>query len=240
MSRRLMLVVAALIFLGTIVVRMPAGILGWFLPANTQCSDPGGTLWHGSCGELRAGAIALRDLQWQLQPLALLRLHVVAEITSPDPRAAGHARIDAARNGDLAIHDLSAQLPLQNGWQLFWPGWNGTLQLDLAAAQIHGGHLAALSGRAQLLHLQRASAPELGGFELDFAPSAEGSLGRLHDLGGPIAAEGSATLSENGQYLLQASLSARDGVGSDDESMLRLLGPADAAGHHTLSLSGQQ
>ncbi len=246
MSAKSAILLAAVIFLLTVLVRLPAGVLTLFLPADVHCQAPVGTLWHGACGELRSGPLALSDLRWELHPLALLRAQVLADLDSEDPRAAGRAQVKLHSNGDLEVQALNATLPLQGGLSLMPAGWNGTIELAIAQASIQGGHLASVQGVISVRRLHRDQPPaDLGGFELDF-PDADGAsgsaagpmTGKLRDLDGPLSLQGVLQLSRSGSYELDGTVVARDASSTDLQQLLQMLGPPDAQGKHVFSISG--
>ena len=240
------ILLAAVIFLITVLVRLPATVITLFLPSAVQCRAPGGTIWRGACGELRSGPIALSGVHWILHPLALLRAQVSADVDSEDARAAGRAQLRLHSNGDLEIEALNATLPLQTGLSLFPAGWDGSLELAIEQAAVHAGHLTAVQGviRARQLHRDQPPA-DFGSFELNF-PRASGAstseagamVGNLRDLDGPLSLQAVLQLSRSGGYELAGTVAARDASSAELQQLLQLLGPADGQGRHVLSLSG--
>jgi hypothetical protein len=241
MSIRSALVVAILAFLATVLVRAPARVLAALLPAGVSCEGAAGTLWQGSCGQLRSGRTTLSGIYWTLHPAALLRLSVSADLRSDDPRAAGSARVVLGRGDNLQISALSAQLPLQGGLALLPRGLTGTLQLALSSAHIQHGELTALTGSVRVLQMRSESqSADLGSFELQFPPAAPGGpiQGQLRDLGGPLSVSGQLRLTRGGGYELSGSVAARGDASPQLVQALQLLGPADAQGRRAFSLAG--
>src|SRR5208282_1995644 len=89
MSVRSALLLAALVFLLTLLVRLPASVLLTHLPGSVRCTDVSGTLWRGSCGELAFGPQSVSDVRWTLHPVALLRARIALDLASADPAATG-------------------------------------------------------------------------------------------------------------------------------------------------------
>jgi hypothetical protein len=235
------LILAVVVFIITLLVRLPARALLMLLPAEVSCAEPAGTVWSGSCGELRAGAFAVSGLAWTLHPAALLRLHVAADLASQDPRANGHAQLELALNGDLAITALAANLAIPSGAGLFPAGSSGSVQLAVDSARIEGRHLVALQGKIDLQQLQIENPPaDLGSFELQFAPPSQGAamVGQLRDLNGPLSVIGVLQLSRAGSYDLEGSVAPRPGASADLTQVLQLLGPPDAQNRRAFSLAG--
>jgi Type II secretion system (T2SS), protein N len=244
MSLKSAILLMAAIFVITVLVRLPAGVLPLLLPASVHCQSPSGTLWQGSCRELGSGTLALSDVRWTLHPLALLRAHLLLDLQSDDARAAGQAQLALHGNGDLQIQGLNATLPLQGGLSALPPGWSGALQLAIDQASVQGGKLTAMAGTitARQLHSENPPA-ELGSFQLQF-PSRDGTgaatpiMGTLRDLEGPLSLQGQLQLLSTGAYELSGTVAARDSSSADLRQMLQLLGPPDAQGRHTFSLAG--
>jgi hypothetical protein len=229
------------VFLITLLVRLPARALLMLLPSDVTCAEPGGTIWSGSCGELRAGAFAASGLTWTLHPAALLRLHAAADLASPDPRASGQAQVELALNGDVAITALQADLAIPVGVGIFPAGSSGRVQLAVDSARIEGGHLVALQGKVELQQLHIANPPaDLGSFELRFAPPGQGTamVGELRDLNGPLSVVGILQLTRTGGYDLEGSVAPRAGASDDLTQVLQLLGPPDAQNRRAFSLAG--
>jgi general secretion pathway protein N len=245
---RAAIILLVVVFLATVLVRLPARVLLSVLPADVSCESPAGTIWSGSCGELRAGAAAVSGVSWRLHPAALLRLRLAAELVSEDPGARGHAQVELAPNGDLAISALAAQVALPGRIGLVGAGTSGSLQLAIDSAHVAAGHLTALHGMTELRQLHIANPPtDLGSYELRFvppegaAPAAGGSepmLGQLRDLDGPLAVSGELRLLPTGSYELNGTLAPRPGASADLSQLLAMLGAPDEQGRRTFSLAG--
>jgi hypothetical protein len=241
MSIRTALVLALIVFAATLLVRWPARTLTGLLPAGISCDAPAGTVWHGSCAQLRSGSTTLGGFIWTLHPAALLRGRLSADLGSDDPHASGSAHVQLARGGDLQISALSAQLPLQGGLSPLPQGLAGTLQLALDQVRFRHGELVALTGSVRVLQLRSESQSiDLGSFELQFPPVPQGSpiQGQLRDLGGPLSVSGQLLLMRGNNYALSGSVTARGDASSQLVQALQLLGPPDTQGRRTFSLAG--
>jgi hypothetical protein len=238
---RAALILVIVAFIATVLVRLPARALLLMLPADVACEAPDGTVWRGSCGRLRMGAIAVSGLSWRLHPATLLRLRLCADLASEDPAARGHARVELAPDGAIAISAMAASFALPGGAGLVPPGVSGTLQLAIDSARIADAHLVAVQGSVELqqLHIENPAA-DLGGFALQFAPPNQSAaiVGQLRDLNGPLSVSGVLQLSPSGSYDLEGSVAARPGASDELMQLLQWLGPPDAQGRRALSLSG--
>ncbi|MGH8230310.1 MAG: type II secretion system protein N [Steroidobacteraceae bacterium] len=223
------------------MVRLPARALRPLLPKDVACATPAGTVWSGSCEELRVSGVTLAGLSWTLHPLALLRLRLDADLASDDPAAPGHAHLQLAPGGDLSVTGLVASATLPGRFGPLPAGASGILLLGIDSAQTHAGHATAIQGTFELRRLHLANpAVDLGSIELRFPARAPGSAlsGQLRDLGGPLSLDGSLTLTPQGGYDLEATASAKDPADAQLAQVLQMLGPADAAGRHTISVAG--
>ena len=238
-----LLLAALLLFLLTVLWRLPAA---WVLAnptAGLECKSPSGSLWHGSCAELRVGPVTLDDVSWQLHPAALLALRLDADLRSADARAPGSARVSLGVGNRVSVTDLSADAPLDSGFlPLFPAGWSGALHLDLDSVDYAAGTITALHGTVSVQSLQQRSPPlALGSYVLQFAdaPRADGIVrGTLRDSGGPLDVNGTLEIRAAGQYELNGTVLARDTADPEFGRSLQYLGAPDAQGRRPFSLAG--
>jgi hypothetical protein len=244
MSARFALLLAALVFLVTLLVRLPAGVLLAHLPGTLQCSGISGTMWRGSCGELAFGPRRVSEVRWLLHPASLLRARVALDLSCADPAATGQAYLEWSPGGELLVEHLAATLgaPLLTG--LLPGGWSASMQLAIGRARARAGHLVAIEGTAQLQQL-RAPRIAFGSYELAFAPAAGAELpagapmqGTLRDLEGPLSLRGIMRLTPEGRYELSAKLAAHEDASPALQQLLELLGPPDAQGARDFSFAG--
>src|SRR5258708_33645721 len=63
-----------------LVFALPASLAARFLPAQVHAEDFSGNLLHGAAGKLLINGRDAGAVEWQVHPLSLLRLAVVADI----------------------------------------------------------------------------------------------------------------------------------------------------------------
>jgi Type II secretion system (T2SS), protein N len=243
MSLRTALLLAVIIFVVTVLTRLPASLLVTHLPPVVHCDEPSGTIWHGRCGTLRADGIAVPGLSWTLHPLPLLRLAIGADLSSTDAGNGGNATVLAQRNGDVAASAVNVVLPLAQGAPMLPMGSTGTLVLALPSFVLHAGHPVSIVGSAELRNFQLANpALDLGSFQIQFAPDAGDATvsdGQLRDMEGPLAVNGLLRLQSSGSFDLNGTIASRATASEDlNRTLQMLLGPEDAQGHHPFSLTG--
>ncbi len=221
----------SVVFVITLVARLPARIVSALLPADVACNAPAGTVWTGSCGQLRAGSVTIAGVSWELKPAAVLHLQLAADLASQDPAALGHAQARLAPGGDVQITALAAMLTLPGELGALPAGASGNLQLAIDSARIQGGHLVAAQGTITLRQLQIAT-PNPGG-------AIDGAIvGQLRDLDGPLSVIGVLQLTPAGSYDLEGSVAPKPDSGADLTQVLQMLGPADAQGRRPFSIAG--
>lgn len=238
---RAALVLAALVFLATLLVRLPASVLLSYLPAQIVCEDVSGTVWHGSCGQVSSDGMKVAGVSWRLHPLALLALELSADLSSIDPNAGGSASVVLTRSADESITDLHATLPLAAGSPLLPADTTATLVLSLPSVRLHHDRLTSVEGSIEVQHVRVSNpASELGSYELQLQPSPSGATteGQLHDLEGPLQVSAQLRLQPSGEYEINGTVTPRANANEDLNRILQYLGPADAQGRRPFSLAG--
>jgi general secretion pathway protein N len=251
MSARALIALAALLFAFTVVLRAPARWLLAALPATVECQGPTGSLWRGSCTQLQIPSGTLEQVSWSLHPWPLLRGHLDADLRSDDAHAAGSTRASLRLGGRLLLTQLHAQLPIDAGFMPFFPaGWSGQVELALDSLELKSGRLVAIEGAATARALARRNPPlAFGSFELRFAPAASNTgataggadarlSGALRDLDGPLAVNGTLTINNGRDYLLDGLVAVRPGGAAELAKIVEYIGPPDAQGRRTFTLEG--
>ncbi len=243
MTNRSFLVLAAVLFALTVLLRAPASWLIAALPSSMSCQQPAGSMWRGGCGQLRIAGAALSDVRWQLHPWALLGGHLELALQSADVRAPATGTLALGWSGQHSVRELRADLPIDTGFlPLFPSGWSGRLQLDLASLEFKAGRLAAIHGTVTARSLaQIRPAMPFGSYELHFPDTApkDGAISaELRDLGGPLAVSGALVVRNGSEYVLSGSVAARAGASAELAKAIEFLGPPDAQGRRQYSLAG--
>ena len=154
MPVRAALLLAALVFVLTLLVRLPASVLLSRLPGALQCTGAAGTVWQGSCEQLAFGPQQVSDVRWIVHPGALLRARIALDLVSADPAASAQASLEWRPGGDLLIEHLTGTFAPQELEPLLPAGWSASLQLAIGRARVSAGRLIALEGTVDLQQLQ--------------------------------------------------------------------------------------
>ncbi len=241
MTTRRMLSLLAVIFIATLIWQLPASWALRALPAGTRCEQPGGTAWHGSCGQFSAGQLTVHGLHWDWLGGELLHGRLGALVSVADPQLRASARLLLGTGALLRGEQLNASLPLRNtllGGTA--SGLDGQLQINLQHLEVRNGRAVAVGGTVQVHQLASLQpAVSYGDFEWQLTGAPDGRLsGPLRDLRGPLALTGTLALSLRGEYELNAQLQLRAAADPALVQVAELLGPADASGRRTLSVAG--
>jgi hypothetical protein len=199
--------------IGVMVCVLPASLVTRFLPQTVQADDFSGTLWHGSAGRIKVNGRPAGALEWRLHPLALLYLHVAADLHWVKGGFVLDGSADVTRTqigassveGSGPLADL-ADLGLGAGWR----GSAGVHITNLTARLSDAG--AALTSAigdvtvSDVSSMQIASGANLGGYDLHFNDPASASgadmSASLADTGGPLQVSA----------VIHVSMSTRTGI----------------------------
>jgi Type II secretion system (T2SS), protein N len=237
----LIAVSAAVIFV------LPASLAARVMPAQVHAEDFSGSLVHGAAGKISINARDAGAIEWQLHPLSLLRLAVVADIRWVETAFVidGTAEIGP---GGFAAHNIKGGGPIANLQSLgFAAGWSGTASLAFTVIKGNFHQLEAATGKIDVANLSFANVAagsDLGSYELLLGPesiAADGSISAvLHDTGGPVEAQAQIRFSPATRTgMLSGTLKERAEASPalrDQLSNLSQLHPRDAAGRFPVDL----
>lgn len=195
-ARRWPLILVGLVVLSAAVIyALPASIATRFLPPEVQAEDFSGSLLHGAAGRIRINARDAGAIEWQVHPLALLRLAIEADIhwVKRGFLIDGTAEL---KPRSFAAHDISGGGPIEDLQSLgFAQGWNGAAKLSFTLIKGNFQKLAAAVGKIAVSDISSprvAAGSDLGSYELLLAPDSiapDGSMSAtLNDTGGPVEA----------------------------------------------------
>ena len=233
--------VAALVaFLLVLLAQFPARWAALALPREVKCELMAGTLWRGSCSALSVRGRPFGDLTWQLHPLALLGAALSADFSLAQGALEAKGSVQLRLSGHLTAHDLRVRMPLDSSLiAQLPPGTHASAQADLALLTVEHGRVAAVSGQIEVRGVPFDPGLPPEDYRLTFPPNAQGDpVGQIQDLGGPLELQGTLRLTPEPGYVLDARVAARPGSPPALAKQLQFLGPPDAQGRRTLSVSG--
>ncbi|GAC1458579.1 MAG: hypothetical protein PVS2B3_10940 [Steroidobacteraceae bacterium] len=238
-----MALAAAAVFTAVLVARMPAA---WVLPtsgANAVCASVDGSLWSGSCTGMSIAHNPIGDVSWELHPLRLFRGELAVRANAVHGAAQAGADVALSFGKRIAARNLVADLPLDPD---IIPGLPATLKgqahFDLRLARLEHGVITQLQGRIEVHDVVDRSGGEetaLGSYVIDFPAAPPGEpVGKLHDVDGPLAVEGTVRLTGQPGFDLQGEVIARPGAPPTLINNIRFLGSPDALGRRPFGISG--
>ena len=232
---------ALLAFAVILLARMPAG---WVIPAHSAraaCASVDGSLWSGTCLALSVGRTPVGDVSWQLHPAPLLLGRLAAHVEVTRAAATARADVELGLGERLTLRNLVAELPLDPALISSLPASvSGRAHLDLALARIEHGVITELIGRIEARDLEDRSGADtvLGSYLITFSGGAGPPTGRLRDLDGPLAVEGTLRLTPEPGFELEGLVATRPGAPAELVNNLRFLGSPDASGRRSFSVAG--
>jgi hypothetical protein len=235
-------VAAATVFVVVLAARMPAS---WVIPtsgANALCASVDGSLWSGSCTGMSIAHNPLGDVSWELHPLRLFLGQLAVHATAVHGAAQASADVELSFGQRITARKLVGDLPLDPA---IIPGLPATLHgqahFDLPLARLEHGIVTQLQGRIEVHDLEDRSgqATALGSYVIEFPAAPDGEpVGKLHDLDGPLAVQGTMRLTRQPGFDLQGEVTARPGAPPELINNIRFLGSPDALGRRPFGISG--
>ena len=241
MKRTLWIVLlAAAVFTAIFIARVPAS---WVIPSRTahSCASLEGSLWSGTCTGLSVSGRPLGDVSWDLEPWRLLVGKLAAAVAATHGVAEATADVELGFGGRLSARNLVADLTLDP--QLIPgvpPGLHGRAHLDLSLVTLQHGIVTQLQGRIEAHDLEERSGTNtaLGSYVISFAGGSGDPIGKIRDLDGPLAVEGTLRLTNAPGFELEGFVAPRQGASPEVVNNLRFFGSPDASGRRPFSMSG--
>lgn len=247
MKRPLLLTViaGAVMFLVVLVLYLPASWLAGFLPPQVHCADIGGSVWQGECLRLQVQGNPLGDASWNFSTGRAFTGRLVGNVDVEGSALSLRADLDTSFSGVGELRNVKGRLTLDPALLPQLPrDQRGTVNAEFARVVLaQGAAPRQLEGFIELHDLRQLTAQpgELGSYRVDFdgASRPDGStLGKLRDLGGPFAVEGTITLTPPSNYLVQGLISGRSANAERTVQQISLGAQADSSGRSPFSFEG--
>ena len=241
----LTIIAGVAVFLVVLFFYLPASWFGWALPKQVTCRELGGSLWHGECLGLTTQGATLGDATWNIAPGRVFTGRLLGNfelrgsaVNLRSDLDLGFSGVGELRNvnGSLVLDPaLLPQLQLQQ---------RGTVNANLERLEIGAGPaLRSLRGTLELHGLrEQPQSMDLGSYQVifDSPPQADGGLaGKLRDLGGPFAIDGTVMFHPPNAYLVQGFITGRTATAENIvRNQIALGATPDAAGRSVFSFEG--
>lgn len=248
MKRRtlvLTIIAGLVVFLGVLVLYLPASWFASMLPAQVKCAELGGSIWHGECIGLAFQGNKLGDATWNFAPGKAFARRLDGDIDVRGTAMNARADLDLGFNGTGELRNVTARFPLDPAFIAQLPrNQRGQLSADLKRVVLSSGtSVSSLLGTLELRDFRQVGARplELGSYQVTFDGAAQTNgtvVGQLRDLGGPFAVTGTVTLSAPNSYLVEGFITGRTADAERLVSEITLGSPPDASGRSAFSFEG--
>jgi len=234
----LTLVAGTLVFLGVLVLYLPASWFASMLPPQVRCGELGGSVWQGECLGLTVHGGKFGDAIWNLSPFKAITGRLSGDVDVRGGALTARADLDLRFDGSGELRNLSARFPMDPAFVAQFPrDQRGNVAAEFKRLVLGaGGAPSLLDGSVELLDFRQISPRpiELGSYKLVFAgaPQDGNSVGKLNDVGGPFKVDGTVTFTPPNSYLVQGFITGRT---AQAESIVREISygaPPDAAGRN--------
>ena len=247
MKRPLVLTAIAglLVFLGVLVLVVPASWFASMLPSTLRCAELGGSLWQGECLGLDFQGSRVGDATWNLARGSAFTGRLAGDVDVRGSVLNARADLDLKFNGTGELRNVSARFPLDPAFIAQFPrDQRGNLVVDLKRVVLTDGpRLGQLQGTIELREFRQVGRNPLalGSYRLTFDGTRQAngtSVGQLRDIGGPFAVEGTLTLTPPNSYLVQGFMTGRSAQAENLVREITLGAAPDASGRSAFSFEG--
>ncbi len=234
---------AVLAFAIILVARFPAAWAQGALPKDFSCDEVDGTVWNGSCNGLMLHHQQLiGDLNWQLHPARLLAGRLAAHVQLTQAGGFANGDIELGFGGRIEGRAMHANVRLNPQLLPQLPAsLRGGALADLALVEVKDGRVTELVGRIEAHDLEETSGSvtPLGSYALSFAGAASGGAltGKLVDVGGPLAVQGTLRMTPEPGFVLEGTVASRSNVTPELARQLQMLGAPDVQGRRSFSIA---
>jgi hypothetical protein len=232
-------------YLVFLIINVPADFVWSLTPPQLKrgiiLSNLQGSAWSASADNVIINNFELGKANWTLNPLLLFIGKLGGQISIRN--AMGQARSDFAlqTNQLVELSDLTGEFnagmldPALRPFTL-----TGVIKSNLSSLQIQRKVQLVASGNMQWNNATVTGVQEvaLGNVQFNASPEAKGTLLKVSNDGGLIGITGDIRVAGNGHYTLNLLLSNRDKRRSDVNTMLSILGRADAQGRVRFNQQG--
>lgn len=241
----LTIIAGILVFLGVLVLYLPASWFASMLPPQVRCTELGGSVWNGECVGMQFQGTPLGDAAWNLSPLRALTGKLSGDVELRGTMLNARADVDVGFDGAGELRNVGAQLPMDPALiPQFNRDYRGRIVANLQRLTLGAnGTPQSLQGTLELHDFRqlRPQALALGSYQLVFDGTAQptgASTGQLKDLGGPFALEGTLTFAPPNEYAVSGFITGRSAEAERIVREITLGAMPDASGRSAFAFEG--
>lgn len=236
------------VYLFTLLALFPASLAArWFMPPlpGLVMGPVDGPIWNGRIAGIEYNGLNAGNASWQLDPLALLILRVVADVQLERGDAAPlEFSIAAGLGNKVEFLNLQGTLTLAELEQARLMPRNiatGQLLLNVPQLVMVSQRPVYAEGSVGLVELQSRLLPgvPLGSYEGDVSTSNNVIQFGFRDVEAPLRVAGEGRLQPDGRYSVTGNITPTNATPDALRRGLALLGQPDASGRYTFNFSGQ-
>jgi hypothetical protein len=225
-----------------LIIFLPARVAyHWVAPTHVKLSGLHGSVWSGGAAEASAGGVYLREIKWQVRPLALFTGNIGYAFEANPISGFVDGNI-AIGFGSVTMTDVNAAIPLQALEQVLGiRGIRGNASMNLERLRLQNGLPVSATGFIEVANLQvpLIDRSSIGGYRAELASQESIITATVEDTDGVIDLAGSFELTADRSYRFIAQLAAKADTSANMRQQLQFLGSANDRGQHELRLEGR-
>jgi len=241
----LMCLAGLLVFLGVLVLYLPASWFSAALPPTVKCGELGGSIWNGECLGLEVQGNRLGDATWNFASGKAFTGRVNGDVEVRGNALGARADLDIGLSGSGELRNITARFPLDPAFIAKFPrDQRGNIVADFKRVVLSSGpSIESLEGTVELHDFRQVGANPLalGSYQVTFdgTPATDGNVvGQVRDLGGPFMVNGTVTLTAPSTYLVEGFITGRTASAERLVREITLGAPPDASGRSEFSFEG--
>lgn len=233
------------IYLLFLVINIPADVIWSLIPQEYKrgviISNLQGNAWSARAENVIVNNYEVGRANWTLNPLLLITGKLGGHLTMRNAMGQAQGNFTVQADQLVELSDLSGEFNAALLDPAFRPfTLAGVIKSELNNLQLQPKSLFAATGilrwnNATVTGVQEVA---LGNILLNASPQNKGTLLRVSNEGGLIDINGDVRVTANGRYTVNLLLTNRDKNRSDIETMLSVIGRADAQGRVRFTYQG--
>ena len=242
-AARRLIIAGLATFLAGLVILFPARVaINAVEVPGVSIAGVSGSVWNGVAQDVNVNGVYIRDVSWQLRPLALLIGRVDADVEANLAGGFVETRLSLG-GGSLEVTDLRGSVALGSLSALVGiPGLAGVANATFERIEVSDGVPVAADGSVEVadLLLPLVSRSPIGGFRAELFTRDDGGIaGSVEDTDGLIDLAGSLELSASRAYTFIGQVAPKEGTPNNIRQQMRFLGSPNERGQYELRLEGQ-
>ena len=203
-----------------------------------------GTIWKGEVNNLDVSGLRVSRAHWDMHAWRLMLAQLSVNVGLNIDRSVANANITLPFFGNTMVKDVRAAFPLQTLSQFgYLPGNTASGDLAVRLDELILEEYRPVSAQGEItlnnLVLNVAGNMPLGNFRAVISSESGSIRAAVNDTQGPLNLQAMFSLSPEGNYDIDGTVSLRDTTQQDLARGLGLVGQADATGAHQIQFSGQ-